>query len=96
MLFCIFYFLLVVQQHYVVEVYDEFVIVGNTAVLRCHIPGFIKDFVEVVSWIQDSTTIIQTSDLPGNHKIHTFISYLTRLKKKQIYNDIVSESTLIY
>jgi hypothetical protein len=74
------------------------VIVGNTAVLRCHIPGFIKDFVEVVSWIQDSTTIIQTSDLPGNHKTHTFyiLFHWIGKKEKQIYNDIVLESTLIY
>lgn len=44
-----------------VDVYDEFVIVGNTAVLRCNIPGFMSEYVEVVSWIQDSTTVIQPS-----------------------------------
>ncbi|CAG2100701.1 unnamed protein product, partial [Medioppia subpectinata] len=58
--------MLLVQQHYVVEVYDDFVTVGNTAVFRCHIPGFIKDFVDVVSWIQDSTALIQANDPPGD------------------------------
>ena len=52
-----------IQQHFVVEVYDEFVIAGNTAVMRCHIPGFIKEFVQVVSWIQEPSTIIQPNDL---------------------------------
>ena len=72
-------FAAVVAQHYVVEVYDDFVTAGNTAVFRCHIPGFIKDFVDVVSWIQDSSTLIQANDLPGqslaSHAIHALQTF---------------------
>ncbi|RWS11782.1 Down syndrome cell adhesion molecule-like protein Dscam2, partial [Dinothrombium tinctorium] len=63
-----------VQQNYVVEVYDEFVIVGNTAVLRCHIPGFIKESVEVTSWIQDSTDVIRSSNLNFEDRYTIFSS----------------------
>ncbi|XP_037518237.1 Down syndrome cell adhesion molecule-like protein Dscam2 [Rhipicephalus sanguineus] len=40
----------VVDQYYEVQVYDEFTIAGNTAVLRCHVPSFVRDDVMVVSW----------------------------------------------
>ncbi|XP_064470322.1 cell adhesion molecule Dscam1-like [Ornithodoros turicata] len=41
-----------VQQYYEVLVYDEFTIAGNTVVLRCHVPSFVKDDVTVVAWEQ--------------------------------------------
>ncbi|XP_028966868.1 hemicentin-1 [Galendromus occidentalis] len=48
----------VVQQRYEVQVYDEFVISGNTAVLRCHIPSYVRDYVSVVTWErEDGVTI---------------------------------------
>ncbi|GJQ87297.1 Dscam [Trypoxylus dichotomus] len=40
----------VVNQYYEAQVYDVFVIKGNTAVFKCHIPSFVSDHVEVVSW----------------------------------------------
>ncbi|KAL1487360.1 hypothetical protein MTO96_030974 [Rhipicephalus appendiculatus] len=51
----------VVEQYYEVQVYDEFTIAGNTAVLRCHVPSFVRDDVIVVSWeqkIADKTDVI--------------------------------------
>lgn len=50
----------VVKQRYEVEVPDEFVIVGNTAVLRCAAPQNVKEFLTVTSWLEEPTsTIIQ-------------------------------------
>jgi len=40
----------VVTQKYEVNVMDEYVLRGNTAILKCHIPSFVADFVIVVSW----------------------------------------------
>ncbi|GFU41848.1 hypothetical protein TNCV_3873191 [Trichonephila clavipes] len=52
----------IVSQHYVVEVYDEFVPPGSTAVLRCHIPGFMEEYVSVMAWREEPTgKIIQPS-----------------------------------
>ncbi|KAH9368878.1 hypothetical protein HPB48_004377 [Haemaphysalis longicornis] len=51
----------VVEQYYEVQVYDEFTIAGNTAVLRCHVPSFVRDDVVVVSWEQkqaEKTTVV--------------------------------------
>ncbi|GIY68724.1 hypothetical protein CEXT_764761 [Caerostris extrusa] len=46
---------ILVSQHYVVEVYDEFVPPGSTAVLRCHIPGFMEEYVNVMAWKEEPT-----------------------------------------
>lgn len=40
----------VVNQYYEAQVYDVFVIKGNTAVFKCQIPSFVSDHVEVTSW----------------------------------------------
>lgn len=32
---------------------DEHVLRGNTAILKCHIPSFVSDFVAVDAWIDD-------------------------------------------
>lgn len=39
-----------VGQFYESQVYDEYVIKGNAAVLKCHIPSFVSDHVEVIEW----------------------------------------------
>lgn len=40
-----------VNQDYASEVITEYVISGNTAILKCTIPSFVSDFVVVNSWI---------------------------------------------
>lgn len=44
---------LVVTQYYEADVNKEHVIRGNSAVMKCLIPSFVADFVEVVSWHTD-------------------------------------------
>ncbi|XP_013118510.2 cell adhesion molecule Dscam2 isoform X21 [Stomoxys calcitrans] len=44
----------VVAQYYEADVNKEHVIRGNSAVIKCLIPSFVADFVEVVSWHTDS------------------------------------------
>ncbi|KAG8200001.1 hypothetical protein JTE90_006239, partial [Oedothorax gibbosus] len=56
----------VVQQPYSVDVYDEFVIRGNTAVLKCHVPGLVQDYVTVTSWIRDGSFVIRPTSLAGD------------------------------
>lgn len=55
LIFCSHFFklFLVVTQRYEVNVMDEYVLRGNTAIIKCHIPSFVADFVVVSSW-QDS------------------------------------------
>nr|XP_042900815.1 Down syndrome cell adhesion molecule-like protein Dscam2 [Parasteatoda tepidariorum] len=55
----------VVKQYYEVQVYDEYVIRGNTAVLTCHVPSFVKDYVTVTSWIRDDVLTVSSTVQEG-------------------------------
>ncbi|KAK8383761.1 hypothetical protein O3P69_015897 [Scylla paramamosain] len=43
----------VVVGHYEVQVYDQVVMTGNTAVLRCAVPSYVQEYVTVTSWVHD-------------------------------------------
>lgn len=43
-------FFSVVIQKYEIRLFDEFVLRGNIAVLRCPIPSSVTDYVKVISW----------------------------------------------
>ncbi|XP_076297124.1 Down syndrome cell adhesion molecule 1 isoform X41 [Lasioglossum baleicum] len=43
----------VVHQFYQSEVNNEYVIRGNAAILKCSIPSFVAEFVQVVGWQDD-------------------------------------------
>jgi len=57
-------FHLVVEQSYQLRVNDEFVLKGNTAVLKCIVPSFMVDLVEIIEWVSESgeSFIINQSD----------------------------------
>ncbi|XP_068085516.1 cell adhesion molecule Dscam2 [Anabrus simplex] len=61
----------VVRQQYDVQVYRVHVILGNTAVLRCVIPAFVKDYVTVTSWFRDDTIILPGRDEAGGRYVVT-------------------------
>lgn len=44
----------VVSQFYESQVYDDYVIKGNAAVLKCNIPSFVSDHVEIIEWIDSN------------------------------------------
>lgn len=46
-----------VLQTYEARVNDEFVLRGNTAILKCIVPSFVADFVNVVAWLMDNETV---------------------------------------
>lgn len=35
---------------------DEHVLRGNTAIIKCHIPSFVADYVFVSSWLENERT----------------------------------------
>lgn len=56
----------VVLQDYVVQVYyNKNVIRGNTAVLKCTIPIFVREYITVTSWVKDDTFNIYPSPKGG-------------------------------
>lgn len=56
------FFLTVIKQRFSPQVYDDFVVRGNTAVLRCHLPTFVKEYVSVDSWIRNDDYVLKMGD----------------------------------
>lgn len=44
----------VVHQSYEVEADNEYVIRGNSVIMKCEIPSFVADFVSVAHWVDSS------------------------------------------
>lgn len=47
-------FLSVIHQTYEAEADNEYVIRGNSAIMKCEIPSFVADFVLVTHWSDSS------------------------------------------
>lgn len=43
----------VVSQYYLSEAENEYVIRGNSVILKCKIPSFVADFVTVEAWLDE-------------------------------------------
>ncbi|KAG1650321.1 Down syndrome cell adhesion molecule-like protein Dscam2 [Nymphon striatum] len=59
------------QQQLQAQVYDEYVIPGNTAVLTCHIPPFYKRDLEIISWIREDNLIVKANSPKNGLKMTT-------------------------
>nr|XP_036670172.1 Down syndrome cell adhesion molecule-like protein Dscam2 isoform X32 [Drosophila suzukii] len=60
----------VVNQYYEAEVVSEYVIRGNTAVLKCTIPSFVADFLRVEAWVaSDGTEYAPQEDFDGKYLV---------------------------
>lgn len=55
----------VVHQYYQSEVNNEYVIRGNSAILKCSIPSFVAEFVQVVGWQDDQGGIFNPDERNG-------------------------------
>lgn len=60
------FFFVVVLQKYDIHLFDEFVLRGNMAVLRCPIPSFVQDYVKVTSWERVDGFLITPGIISGN------------------------------
>ncbi|XP_061930186.1 cell adhesion molecule Dscam2 isoform X36 [Apis cerana] len=47
----------VVSQFYVTEAENEYVIRANSAIMKCKIPSFVSEFVQVDQWVADDGTV---------------------------------------
>jgi hypothetical protein len=61
-----------VKQFYQSRVIDEFVLKGNTGILKCLVPSFVTDFVQVEAWLADDGVVYEydqnMSKMQGNWK----------------------------
>lgn len=64
-----FLFVSVVVQGYQLNVQVMPAVRGCTAVLRCEIPSFVKEWVKVVSWVQDDSIYFYPKHQQGKKKL---------------------------
>lgn len=63
-------FLIVIDQKYSVQVHDEYVIAGNTAVLKCQVPSYVSDYVVVNAWIlNNGLHLYPNTDIGGKYNV---------------------------
>ena len=51
-------FVTVVDQEYELQVFPAYAYVGNTAVLKCLIPRFVKQYIQVISWMWGNDVLL--------------------------------------
>lgn len=72
---------IVVNHYYEAEVVSEYVIKGNTAVLKCNIPSFVADFVGVDAWIgSDGSEYVASQDFGTTALQTNFYKYLVLIR----------------
>ncbi|XP_066905367.1 cell adhesion molecule Dscam1-like, partial [Halyomorpha halys] len=60
----------VVNQKYEVQIYDEYVIEGNTAVFRCQVPIYASEFIIVTSWVEGGLhNLYPNTDTGGKYMV---------------------------
>jgi len=77
---------LIAQSHRA-EVFDEYVIPGNSALFKCNLPSTLKDFVYVSQWIIDQNETIARNSL-NFRDLYTTLSngelYIRQITEKDI------------
>lgn len=56
-------------QFYITEAENDYIIKGNAAVMKCKIPSFVADFVQVEAWIivEDGTVLTASNDSSASY-----------------------------
>ena len=54
-----------VAQKYDTGTSDSYIIVGNSALVKCEIPSFVADFVSISSWVDNKNNEYYPSDSLG-------------------------------
>jgi len=69
------------MQNYITEAENEYVIRGNTAIMKCKIPSFVADFVSVDAWLADDDTTLTSFNINNdckNLRVVKFVSIVCR------------------
>ena len=47
------FFCVAVNQNYTTKAEDEYVIRGNDVIVKCKVPSFVSDYIQVVAWMDN-------------------------------------------
>ena len=56
----------VAEQHYKTGGSEEYIILGNDAILQCNVPSFMLDFVTIQGWVDSEGNGFLRQDGVGN------------------------------
>ena len=73
-----FHFLFLISaiiQDFDTDVGNEYVIIGNDALLKCKIPSFVTDFVSIISWTYDYKGVSKEIPNKGNKIVARIVKY---------------------
>ena len=70
-----FFYFSVAHQDYSSEASNEYVIVGNDALMKCIVPSFVSDLVEIIAWTDTEENIFyrQSSSAWGTTILKSYI-----------------------
>lgn len=85
----------VVTQYFEAEVVSEYVIRGNTAVLKCNIPSFVADFVKVEAWVDSDGGEYLYSDDIGTHLRRYVIRSIPLIPILITSRNLATDSTML-
>lgn len=79
-----------VHQYYESEVNNEYVIRGNAAILKCSIPSFVAEFVQVVSWQDDQGNSFNPDEKNGRGILGRAISMADKAPSSLLSHELVN------
>ena len=56
-----------VSQTYNTETHNEYIVLGNDALIKCSVPSFVTDFVTVSGWVDSQANSYHSDDGLGNY-----------------------------
>lgn len=59
-------------QHYDTDINKEYVIRGNAAILKCVLPSYLSDYLDIVSWKIDDEEMNYNDKVYGTPKANSF------------------------
>ena len=73
--FISFFYFSVAHQDYSSEASNEYVIVGNDALMKCIVPSFVSDLVEIIAWTDTEENIFyrQSSGAWGTTILKSYV-----------------------
>lgn len=62
-----------VNQQYDPEVQNPAAFIGSNVLMKCNIPTFVKDYVSVISWLQEPSFNIYPATESGKYRIQKYL-----------------------
>ena len=84
-----FFYILVVSQEYSTRANDVYVIIGNSALVKCEIPSFVADFVSVHSWVTNQGDEYFSRNSGTKHFWILFLNGTHKFKNCLVYHRII-------